>query len=837
MKKIALFLFISISFYLNNPKAQNAWQKILGGTFTDEANAVIVTQDGHLLVGGSSESFSMDDREGYIAKLTMDGTLLWEQTYNFDSFWNPVYDLIEMPNGNYMATGQTWAQVCPMAMGRSFIFEVNNAGDTLWTKGLCGDQFGLNVAAIVSTPDGGYVFCGRGGYADIGLVKTDAFGNFKWEKALVNPGWENGYNVIVTQDGNLITGAYWQETVNGNNDAYLAKLSSLTGDTLWTKVVSENGNEYIFDIVEIVDESIVAIGINDNDPQLIHFSAEGELLEKRIYFDTSMYWYRPNSIKLTPDGGFAVAGVFGDTISVENRDGFLLKLDANFDIEWYQTYGGDKEDQILDMATTPDGGYCLVGQTRSFGDENGDLWIIKTDSLGNSEIKTIKGITFVDENDNCTENLLEIEAPNVWVELTKGGENILRLTDNYGEYSSIATIGNYTLNATPPIPYWEICNNPQQAEVTNSTSEITRDFGMQATVDCPYITLDVSMPFLRLCSDGKIYGQICNNGTVPALNTQITIELDTFLTLDSASVPFIQQANNSFIFDIGDLDLFECNNFVLHIFTNCDAPFGWTHCLNASATPDTICHPDINPYYTVVQECIINVGSYDPNDKTAFPTGMGDEHIIENETEIKYQIRFQNTGTDTAFGIVIVDTLSAQLDPFSFRAGAYSHDYRLEWSEGALKFIFNPIVLPDSIVNEPASHGFVNFFIRPKADLPIGTIIENSAAIYFDSNEPVITNTWFHTVGNFISAEKPVLQGKGLKVGPNPANENLNIQVSEYYLSEVARLYDVYGRIRKEIKLASKNVSLDLSSFENGIYFLTIQKNEVAESHIIVVSE
>ena len=747
MKKLALHLLF-IFIFLNHTTAQSIWQKILGGTFTDEVNAVLVTQDGHLLVGGSSESFSMDEREGYIAKLTVDGTLLWEQTYDFGSFWNPVYDMIELPNGHFLATGKTWAQICPQ-YGQSYIIEIDQTGDTVWTKGLCSDQFNLLTTSLASTPDGGYVFTGRGGYADIGLMKTDAFGNFEWETALVHPGWESGYNVIVTQDGNLVVCSYWSETTNGDNDAFLTKIATQTGDTIWTTIIANDGNEFISDVVETNDGSLVGVGRKNYFLQLYHFSPDGGLLEERLYLDSNgMYWFYPTAIKITTDGGYAIAGSYNDTIITNSQNGFLLKLDPNFDIEWYQTYGGDEDDQILDMTITPDGGYCLVGITKSFGDEKKDAWIIKTDGNGHTEVKSIKGKAHLDENTDCINDVPETGAPNIWVELAKGGESIFRLTDDNGDYSSIVSVGDYTLTASSPIPYWEFCNNPQQAQVTVNTSEIVRDFGLQAANDCPYITLDVSMPFLRLCSDGKIYGQICNNGTMPAIGSQVTIELDTFLILDSASIPYISQANNTFIFDTGNLDLFECKNFVFHVFTDCNAPFGWTHCLNASATPDTICHPDINPNPAIVQECLINVGSYDPNDKTAFPAGMGDEHIIENDIEIKYQVRFQNTGTDTAFKVVVIDTLSKHLDPLSFRAGANSHDYRLEWSEGnAFKFIFDPIILPDSIVNESASHGFVNFFIRPKPDLPNGTVIENSAAIYFDSNEPVITNRWFHTIG------------------------------------------------------------------------------------------
>jgi uncharacterized repeat protein (TIGR01451 family) len=148
------------------------------------------------------------------------------------------------------------------------------------------------------------------------------------------------------------------------------------------------------------------------------------------------------------------------------------------------------------------------------------------------------------------------------------------------------------------------------------------------------------------------------------------------------------------------------------------------------------------------QDCGIVTGSYDPNDKSAVPTGIQAEHYLRANEEIEYKIRFQNTGTDTAFKVVIVDTLPAQLDLSTLRAGVASHPYQLKiYPGGILHFVFDPIALPDSNVNEAASNGFVQFRIAQQPDLPDGTLIENSAAIYFDFNAPVITNTYRHTIG------------------------------------------------------------------------------------------
>jgi uncharacterized repeat protein (TIGR01451 family) len=148
------------------------------------------------------------------------------------------------------------------------------------------------------------------------------------------------------------------------------------------------------------------------------------------------------------------------------------------------------------------------------------------------------------------------------------------------------------------------------------------------------------------------------------------------------------------------------------------------------------------------EQCGPVLASCDPNDKTAIPTGITADNIIRANQPLDYKIRFQNTGNDTAFKVVIVDTLSNLLNAQTLEAGASSHPYRLEIYPGnILHFVFDPIALPDSNVNEVESHGFVNFRIQQQPDLPDGTVIENQVAIYFDKNEPVFTNIAFHTIG------------------------------------------------------------------------------------------
>jgi uncharacterized repeat protein (TIGR01451 family) len=143
--------------------------------------------------------------------------------------------------------------------------------------------------------------------------------------------------------------------------------------------------------------------------------------------------------------------------------------------------------------------------------------------------------------------------------------------------------------------------------------------------------------------------------------------------------------------------------------------------------------------------------SYDPNDKQLSPIGVTEKKFIKNTDLLEYLVRFQNTGSDTAYTVVIRDTLSKFLDVSSLIVGASSHSYTWGISgkgNPIITFTFDNIYLPHAKVKEPASNGFVKFKIRQTAGNPIGTKITNKAGIYFDFNSPIITNETLNEIGD-----------------------------------------------------------------------------------------
>ncbi|MFN0217105.1 MAG: T9SS type A sorting domain-containing protein [Saprospiraceae bacterium] len=227
-------------------------------------------------------------------------------------------------------------------------------------------------------------------------------------------------------------------------------------------------------------------------------------------------------------------------------------------------------------------------------------------------------------------------------------------------------------------------------------------------------------------------------------------------------------------------------------------------------------------------DCRANTASSDPNDKQGFPIGYGAAHYIRPGTPLEYLVRFQNTGNDTAFTVRLVDTLSAWLDPTSIRPGASSHPYSWDLSgAGVLSFLFENILLPDSNVNEAASHGFVKFTINHRADAPLESVIENTAEIYFDFNEAIVTNTTFHRLGeNFVTVGlwQPQQPEYSVLVSPNPFSEGTVLEVKG--LSENTpiqlQVFDLQGKLKTEMESEGVRFQLKKGNLSSGIYLFRI---------------
>jgi hypothetical protein len=200
--------------------------------------------------------------------------------------------------------------------------------------------------------------------------------------------------------------------------------------------------------------------------------------------------------------------------------------------------------------------------------------------------------------------------------------------------------------------------------------------------------------------------------------------------------------------------------------------------------------------------------AYDPNDKFVLPEGVGTHHAVPIDQDwLDYEIRFQNTGTDTAFNVLLIDRLSSDLDWSSMEVLGTSHPLTNIFIEqdGEMNFRYAHINLPDSGTNMAGSNGYVRFRMRPLPDRPNLTEIHNSAEIYFDYNAPVITNTTLTTLvdceafsSSVTQLDADLLQASegesyqwyqdGLAI-PGATAQELVVDVAGFYSVEVTNEY------------------------------------------------
>lgn len=231
-------------------------------------------------------------------------------------------------------------------------------------------------------------------------------------------------------------------------------------------------------------------------------------------------------------------------------------------------------------------------------------------------------------------------------------------------------------------------------------------------------------------------------------------------------------------------------------------------------------------------DCARVIGSYDPNDKQGFPEGFGELNRIEKEQSINYRIRFQNTGSDTAFTVVILDTLSAFLDYTSVIPGASSHPYTFYHEDNKLEFRFNNIDLVQKSLNEPASIGFVEFKVKQRPSNPISYTIENQAAIYFDFNDPIYTPIHVYSIYPLPLGLEGIKELE-MNVSPNPSTGMISLNFTEKWqgLQKTIQVSDLSGRIIKTIETSESTPSFNWYKLPQGTYIISVKtKNGLGAS-------
>lgn len=435
-----------------------------------------------------------------------------------------------------------------------------------------------------------------------------------------------------------------------------------------------------------------------------------------------------------------------------------------------------------------------------------------------------------DINPDCVDDAGAVRLENRMMILDNG---LATFTDADGYYEFILDAGTYDVEMVLTNQYEALCPASAISTVSLPTDGMVSDDNDFYVEYAPYqdvcvsVVMGLARPgfpisyFLNTCNIG---GETVTNGTVTFTHDSLLIDIVFDPPADSYD-PLTYTATWNYT----DFEPNECFILSMDATVPVGTPLGTL--IDGEITADPVATDD-NPTNNVSEWHQTVTGSYDPNDKRGF---IGDSNewggdILEDDVSFNYNLRFQNVGTDTAFTVVVRDTLDLTVfDIESIQPGPSSHPYSLQFEDdNVLVFWFENIYLVDSTTNEPASNGFASFTISRFPNLPIGTEIKNSAAIFFDFNAPVITNTTIHTISNPLSISEPELDIDA-NIYPNPITDET---VVSYQLEKAETVsisvIDQLGRtcftLLENEKQTGGDYTLELSGEDltPGVYLLQI---------------
>jgi uncharacterized repeat protein (TIGR01451 family) len=320
---------------------------------------------------------------------------------------------------------------------------------------------------------------------------------------------------------------------------------------------------------------------------------------------------------------------------------------------------------------------------------------------------------------------------------------------------------------------------------------------------------------------------------------------------------------NRLVWNIADFSLLDFNEAIKpNFFVDTTALVGDLVCFTTEVTPSIGDRVLSNNTFS---QCFDVRAAYDPNYKEVSPSGS----VTASQDWMYYTIHFQNLGNSYAENIYVWDTIDTNLNLNTIQVVGSSHSQFMQVNNNNRSVLFNfqNIMLQDSTTNEPESHGWVQYRIKPNAGLAEGVQIHNTASILFDLNAPIVTNTVTNRICNTpsnITQSYTIAQGQSIRVGthtyttsgrytdvlsningcdslvtttlqvvssiayenplriliyPNPANHQVLIQL-EGVPTESVSIVDMYGRKVFESETISSKYIVNTEAWSNGTYII-----------------
>jgi len=396
----------------------------------------------------------------------------------------------------------------------------------------------------------------------------------------------------------------------------------------------------------------------------------------------------------------------------------------------------------------------------------------------------LSGTVFDDSDGDCSQGLAEAGLSGLVVRLLP--PDIATVTDNSGFYvfDSLSP-GVYTVEVTPPL--WSALCPGSPASHTKSVGLQTAFTELDFALDLDPVwdlRAHVGMTPARAGKDLAITAMCINQGS--AVSPPAVVEL--FLPVEaafsysesiSAGPGTYSPGSHSVTWSLGALNPGESETERLRAILSIpqSTPLGTPLCAMVAANPPL---GDADSANNVASDCREVVASSDPNSKSVSPVGTSPGGFVPRDETLSYHIDFQNTGSDSAMDVVIRDSLDLDLDIGSVQSGVSSHPYTLSITGRELTWTFSNVQLPDSVTDEPGSHAFVEYTIRPSGAAPVGAQISNHASVRIDSDPPAFTDTVINSIcptaspgdvdgsGMVTSADIIYLVNAVFKSGPPP---------------------------------------------------------------------
>ncbi len=859
-----------------NPVGQLLWVKRVGGTDNDYGVSVTTDSTGNIYVFGTYAdvvdfdpgpgAFILEEQLGalFILKLNPEGEFVWVKSFGGYPY-NPgldynTGDAIKLDaNGNiYVIAGfndtvdfdpgpgtYMLTSAGTSALWDAVILKLNAAGDFVWARRMGSESYDSGISLDVDKQGNVYStgyftktadfdpgpdtfnLVSKGGY-DTFIQKLDSSGNFLWAKSLGDLYTDDyGHGLVVDPDGNVyMTGSFNSTHMDFDpgpgvfdmssgipavrDNAYILKLNT-DGVFIWAKQMGGTSGKVI--------------------SRLIRLDQGGDILNIGEFVGTADFDPGPDKVELASFGN--------------NADVYIQKLDPDGNHIWVKQFGGaSSEDRSNGMALDQHGDIFATGSFNWSADYDPgpavynlepaglrDIFIFR---IGDGQFWDINGTLFADQNLNGVQDTGESGIPNIILQAKDKG--FYTNTSNTGEFHFYYDILGDTIRPVFPPQFWYWYSNP--AFAVPAAPKDTLNFSVVIPPGIKDVSISaIEKTFFRPGFTNEVVVEAHNYGSGTADSVWVVFKVNNLpvpLSLVSVTPAPVYASADSVVWLLDSLAPSETATMHLFLRTLTTTPVNSIISFQATAQLENDVYLPNNFFGS--RSTVL--GAYDPNDKTVYPEHLPIQEL--DSTALRYVIRFQNTGNLPADFVVIRDTLPWGVDISSLQVISASHPYTWRLlDKGVLELRFDPIFLPDSLSDEPASHGFVAFKVKAKPNLVVGNLITNWAAIYFDYNPPIITNFAVAKI-TATSAIAEAAQKDWLEFGlsPNPVSQHSAFMVElplHQNSSAEIRVFDLQGKLITRSSIPAESRQAPINGLPSGSYWVQLRIGKLWGGKLLIV--